>query len=104
LPTFKFFLGEYMLGYCLSFLESLPFGVVQGFCDRFKGELIRQEGATKEVEPIYVKKKFYRIDTKEEGQVVNIIVDKVSGKTRVVVPGRKDGLAAPFYRGRSKKR
>ena len=71
------------------------FGVVQGFCDRFKGELIRQEGATKEVEPIYVKKKFYRIDTKEEGQVVNIIVDKVSGKTRVVVPGRKDGLAAP---------
>ncbi len=72
----------------LVFLVVFAVGVVQGICSGFRGKLVTRKGTREKVESIFVRKDCYRINSEEDGQVVNIIVNKVSGKTNVLVPAR----------------
>ncbi len=72
----------------LVFLVVFAVGVVQGICSGFKGKLVTRKSTSEKVELIFVRKDCYQINSEEDGQVVNIIVNKVSGKTNVLVPVR----------------
>ena len=59
----------------LVFLVVFAVGVVQGFCSGFKGKLVTRKGTSEKVEAIFDRKDCYRINSEEDGQLINIIVN-----------------------------
>ena len=67
----------------------LLFCAVPAMAGQFSADMIQGEGTKVFEGKIYVKDNMYRMDMKDSGQQISVIVDQGKGVTRVLIPAEK---------------